>query len=117
MDSAKAVVKLWGLQIQVRNTTFQTLIPDLQANRCDIVWTALFVNAKRLAVAEAVPYLTTGHEVLVPTGNPENIKTLDDLYQLLKHDQTNRMMIWLEVTIVLLFVIDLVVLVLGLKGR
>jgi len=79
VDSAKAVVKLWGLQIQVRNTTFQTLIPDLQANRCDIVWTALFVNAKRLAVAEAVPYLTTGHEVLVPTGNPENIKTLDDL--------------------------------------
>src|SRR5439155_1207239 len=51
----------------------------LQANRCDIVWTALFVNAKRLAVAEAVPYLTTGHEVLVPAGNPENIKTLTDL--------------------------------------
>jgi hypothetical protein len=45
------------------------------------------------------------------------LKTLDDLYQLLKHDQTNRMMIWLEVTIVLLFIIDLVVLVLGFKGR
>ena len=45
------------------------------------------------------------------------LKTLAELYQLLKHDQTNRMMIWLEVTIVLLFVIDLVVLVLGLKGR
>ena len=43
------------------------------------------------------------------------LKTLDDLYQILKHDQTNRMMLWLEVTIVLLFVIDLVVLVLGLK--
>jgi hypothetical protein len=45
------------------------------------------------------------------------LKTLDDLYQLLKHDQTNRMMMWLEVTIVLLFIIDLVVLVLDLKGR
>ena len=44
------------------------------------------------------------------------LKTLDDLYQLLKHDQTNRMMLWLEITIVLLFIIDLVVLVLGLKG-
>src|SRR4029434_3332532 len=42
------------------------------------------------------------------------LKTLDDLYQLLKHDQTNRMMMWLEVTIVLLFIIDLVVLVLDL---
>ena len=43
------------------------------------------------------------------------LKTLDDLYQLLKHDQNNRMMLWLEITIVLLFVIDLVILVVGLK--
>jgi hypothetical protein len=43
------------------------------------------------------------------------LKTLDDLYQLLHHDQSNRWMLILEVTIVLLFVIDLVILVLGLK--
>ena len=43
------------------------------------------------------------------------LKTLDDLYQLLKYDQNNRVMLVLEVTIVLLFVIDLVILVLGLK--
>jgi hypothetical protein len=43
------------------------------------------------------------------------LKTLDDLYQLLKHDQNNLMMLWLEITIVLLFVIDLVILVMGLK--
>jgi hypothetical protein len=45
------------------------------------------------------------------------LKTLDDLYQLLNHDQTNRWMLILEVTIVLLFIIDLVILVLGLKGH
>ena len=45
------------------------------------------------------------------------LKTLYDLYQLLKHDQTNRWMMILEATIVLLFVIDLVILVMGLKGR
>jgi hypothetical protein len=38
------------------------------------------------------------------------LKTLDDLYQLLNHDRTNRWMLILEVTIVLLFVIDLVIL-------
>ncbi len=43
------------------------------------------------------------------------LKTLDDLYQILKHDQNNRVMLWLEIAIVLLFVIDLVILVLGLK--
>jgi hypothetical protein len=40
----------------------------------------------------------------------EKLKTLDDLYQLLKHDQTNRWMLLLEATIVLLFIIDLAVL-------
>jgi len=40
----------------------------------------------------------------------EKIKTLDDLYQLVKTDQNNRYMLWLEVMIVLLFIIDLVAL-------
>lgn len=38
------------------------------------------------------------------------LKTLDDLYQLLSHDRINSWMLILEVTIVLLFVIDLVIL-------
>ncbi len=47
----------------------------------------------------------------------DKLQTLDDLYQLLNHDQTNRWMLILEVTIVLLFVIDLVILILGVKAR
>lgn len=43
------------------------------------------------------------------------LKTLDDLYQLLAHDQNNRWMLILELTIVLLFIIDLVILFIGLK--
>lgn len=37
----------------------------------------------------------------------EKIKTLDDLYQLVKSDQNTRYMLWLEGMIVLLFIIDL----------
>ena len=40
----------------------------------------------------------------------DKLKTLDDLYQLLKHDTTNRWMLILEITIVLLFIIDVVML-------
>ena len=47
----------------------------------------------------------------------KKLQTLDDMYQLLNHDQTNRWMLILEVTIVLLFVIDLIILFLGLKGH
>lgn len=47
----------------------------------------------------------------------DKLQTLDDLYQLLNHDQTNRWMLILELTIVLLFIIDLVILFFGVKAR
>ena len=43
------------------------------------------------------------------------LKTLADLYQMLKQDQNNRVMVWLEAGIVLLFIIDLIVLIMGLE--
>lgn len=47
----------------------------------------------------------------------EKLKTLDDLYQILNQDINNRWMLMLELTIVLLFVIDLIMLFVGLKGH
>lgn len=47
----------------------------------------------------------------------DKLRTLDNLYELLNHDRTNRWMLILELTIVLLFIIDLVILVVGVKGR
>jgi len=43
------------------------------------------------------------------------LKTLDSLYEMLNHDRMNRMMLVLEATIVLLFIVDLIVLAGGLK--
>jgi hypothetical protein len=45
----------------------------------------------------------------------EKLRTLDNLYQLLQHDQSNRWMLMLEVTIVLLFIIDLIILFTGAR--
>ena len=45
----------------------------------------------------------------------QKLKTLDDLYQLLGIEQNNRLMMVLEVSIVLLFVIDVVLLAVGHK--
>lgn len=43
----------------------------------------------------------------------QKLKTLDDLYQLLRTDQTNRWMIILEATIVGLFILDIIMLLVG----
>jgi hypothetical protein len=45
----------------------------------------------------------------------EKLKALADLYQMLQQDWTNYLMMWLEIAIVLLFVIDLVILVVTAK--
>jgi polar amino acid transport system substrate-binding protein len=79
VDGAKAVAKLLGLQITVRNTAFDALIPDLTAGRCDIVWSGLFVSAKRTAVADVTQYMATGQVVMVPAGNPKGIHAAADL--------------------------------------
>lgn len=47
----------------------------------------------------------------------EKLKTLDNLYQLLNQDLNNRWMLILELTIVLLFIIDLVLLFSGMRGH
>jgi polar amino acid transport system substrate-binding protein len=79
VDAAKAVAAKLGLAIEIRNTAFDALIPDLQAGRCDIVWSALYVSPTRLEVADAVPYMATGQVVMVPVGNPKAIKQESDL--------------------------------------
>jgi len=79
VDAAKAAATKLGLQITIRNTGFDALIPDLTNGRCDIVWSGLFISDERLAVADATPYMKTGHVVMVTTGNPKGISTAMDL--------------------------------------
>jgi polar amino acid transport system substrate-binding protein len=79
VESYQAVVKKLGLTEKIVNTAFDGLIPALQAGRCDIVWTALYINDTRLKVADAVPYFKSSHQVMVPAGNPKAIQSALDL--------------------------------------
>ena len=80
VDAAKAAAAKLGLEITIRNTGFDALIQDLTTGgRCDIVWSGLFVSDERTAVADVVPYMKTGHVVMVPKGNPDGIHTAMDL--------------------------------------
>ena len=80
VDAAKAAAAKLGLDITIRNTGFGALIQDLKTGgRCDIVWSGLFISDDRTAVADVVPYLKTGHVVMVTTGNPKGIHTVMDL--------------------------------------
>ena len=74
VDAAKAVADRLGLDARDPEHRLRlALIPDLQAGRCDIVWSALYVYETRLEVADAVPYMATGQVVMVATGNAAGI--------------------------------------------
>jgi polar amino acid transport system substrate-binding protein len=79
VESYQAVATKLGLNQNIVNTAFDGLIPALQAGRCDIVWTALYINEDRLKVADAVPYFKSSHQLMVPAGNPKGIKSEADL--------------------------------------
>jgi ABC-type amino acid transport substrate-binding protein len=79
VDAARAIATQLGLTPQIYSSTFQGIVPDLTAGRCDMIMSGLYINADRLAVADAVPYMSTGHVVMVPKGNPGGIAAPDDL--------------------------------------
>ena len=79
VESYQAVVKKLGLAEKIVNTGFDGLIPALVAKRCDIVWTALYINEDRTKQADAVPYFKSSHQLMVPAGNPKGIKAETDL--------------------------------------
>lgn len=70
-DSARALGTLWGVETTWQITSFDGLIPALQANRCDIVWSGLYTSTERLAVADGAPYLETGPGLIVASGTTD----------------------------------------------
>lgn len=77
-DSAVALAEHWGVNPRFSVSSFDGLMPALQAKRCDLIWSGLYVNEARQKVADASPYLLTGPALVVAKGS-DTIKTLEDL--------------------------------------
>lgn len=61
------------------NTPFDGIIPALNAKRFDIIMSALSDTKERQQEITLVDYFNAGTSILVRKGNPENIRSLDDL--------------------------------------
>ena len=80
-DIAQALGGQLGTKITfVDDTDFAGIITALQAGRFDVVMSAMNDTAARRAKGvDFVDYFKAGSSILVAKGNPNNIKTLDDL--------------------------------------
>jgi polar amino acid transport system substrate-binding protein len=79
IDLITAVAARMGLQTKVVTTSFDTIINSLVAKRFDVVMSAVSVTPDRQKKVDFVPYFNAGESLLVPIGNPKNIKSPDDL--------------------------------------
>jgi len=68
-----------GLQPEIVNSVFDTIIPALTGGKCDIIVSAQNINADRLSQVDMIPYFQAGQAFLVQAGNPENLQTVTDL--------------------------------------
>jgi polar amino acid transport system substrate-binding protein len=78
-DGTRALANYWGLKIALANTAFPGLLPALNSKRCDMVWTALYLSKKRLAVADGAVYMNTGPGLIAAAGNPKKVTDLNSL--------------------------------------
>ncbi len=79
IDIAGDIAKRWSVTLQVDNTPFDGIIAALKAKKCDMILSGMNSTDERKKEVDFVDYLKVGQGLLVPTGNPKNIKTLDDL--------------------------------------
>ncbi len=79
IDIANEIAKRWGVAVEVDNTPFDGIIAALKAKKCDMILSGMNSTDERKKEVDFVDYLKVGQGLLVPAGNPKNIRTLDDL--------------------------------------
>jgi polar amino acid transport system substrate-binding protein len=78
-ELAAELEKQLGVKFQWNNANFDTLFSALRGNRYGIVYGAVNDTAEREKTFDFVDYLQSSQAFVAGKGNPQNIKTVDDL--------------------------------------
>jgi polar amino acid transport system substrate-binding protein len=70
-DMARLIAKTLGLQVQIVDVGFDTIIPGLQGNRYDMTASSMSATPERIAAVDMIDYLKLGSSLAVAKGNPE----------------------------------------------
>jgi polar amino acid transport system substrate-binding protein len=78
-DLAKAIAQLMGLKSEVKNVTFDSIIPGLAANKYDLGMSSFTVTKEREKTVDFVSYAIAGTSFFVKTQGGPNVQSLADL--------------------------------------
>jgi len=79
IDMATEISNRLGLQVQIVNSVFDTIIAAVTSGKCDIIVSDMNVTTDRSKQISFIPYLKIGQSMLVAKGNPKNINVPTDL--------------------------------------
>ncbi|MCV9999283.1 transporter substrate-binding domain-containing protein [Pararhizobium sp. YC-54] len=78
-DVMAAIGPKLGVKIEFADTRFASLIPGLQANRFDVIASALYVTPARAQVVDYIAYAKTGGSLMVRADDTFTPKVPEDL--------------------------------------
>jgi len=79
IDFAKYLADKLGVELEVTDMAFTSIIPSVQKGDYDMSIAAMYDNSERREqVLMSDSYMSTGMVLVVPAGNPKNIQTLAD---------------------------------------
>ncbi|MFJ7978221.1 transporter substrate-binding domain-containing protein [Peribacillus sp. NPDC096379] len=79
IDFAEALAKEIGVKVKFVPSAWDGIIPGLDAKRFDMILSSMNVTDERKKKVDFVEYFGVGQILAVKTGNPLNIKSVDDL--------------------------------------
>jgi len=78
IELGDAIAAQLGARARWANTSFNGIIPALQARQCDAIISQLYIKPEREKVVDFVPYMYASNTLMVGSGNT-GITTADDL--------------------------------------
>jgi polar amino acid transport system substrate-binding protein len=78
IELGNALAAELGVRANWANTSFNGIIPALQAGQCDAIMSQLYIKPEREVVVDFVPYMYASNTLVVASGNPA-INGVDDL--------------------------------------
>lgn len=78
-DLAKAIGTTLGLEVELQNATFDSIIPGLESGKFDIALSSFTDTKEREQSVDMVTYLTAGTGFYTTAASPTEVETLADL--------------------------------------
>ncbi len=78
-DLAAEISTVLGVKFDYQEMAFPGLIPAMQANKVQVVWSSMFDNTDREQVLDMESYARASMGIAVVKGNPKHIQGIEDL--------------------------------------